>query len=217
MARVSVVTPWLEHPELLEGYAQAVAGADEVIVVLNAGDPDPFIAQGHVVLHPAAPLGFAASNNEGMKSATGDVVVFLNNDVVSAGGFIEAVARDVHDGALFGPAIGDASRIVLGNGDHVGLDAPCAIPYVDGWCVAATRATWHALGPGPWDAEAFPKPYWEDVDLSLRAMGRGLGLKRAPWPVRHLGARTAATTPGAMDGFKAQRAVVEERVRAVLA
>lgn len=221
MARVSVsvVTPWLEHPELLEAYARVVEGADQVVVVLNGGDGAQLRAAGFTVLEQPDPLGFAASNNLGCDHATGDVVLFLNNDVVPTsvvpGAFIDQVRADTAAGGLIGAQIGDATRVQMG-GNLVGLDVACAVPYVDGWCVAATRETWAVLD-GPWDAESFPWPYWEDVDLSLRAIGRGLALRRAPWPVRHLGGRTAATTPHVLSGFMAQRALVEERVREVLA
>lgn len=199
---VSVITPWVEHPELVEGYAQVVAGADEVLVVLNRGDVRMFDGTGFRIVRPHAALGFAASNNHAAEFATGDVIVYLNNDVVGAPDLIDHVREDVRDGALYGPSIG-AQRL-----------AGVVVPYVEGWCVAATRATWERVGP--WDAEAFPKPYWEDVDLSLRAVRAGCELNRAPWPIRHLGGTTTSTEPGAWDGFEAQRQVMERRVEEIL-
>lgn len=212
---VSVVTPWLDHPELVEGYAEAVAGADEVIVVLNRGDAGMFRGHDFVIHQPGAPLGFAASNNRGASFVTGDILVYLNNDVT--GGFIDAVRRDVEDGALYGPSIVDATRVIRPDGSYAGLNfGGQPVPYVEGWCVAATRETWGEVGP--WDAEAFPRPYWEDVDLSLRAIRAGIAIKRAPWPVQHLGGTTTQDPAlNAWEGFWDQRAVVQRRLDAVLA
>jgi GT2 family glycosyltransferase len=124
-----------------------------------------------------------------------DIVVFLNNDVQADPAWLDRVREDVQDGAIYGPSIGTQTL----NG--------VPIPYVEGWCVAATRETWEKVGG--WDAERFPKPYWEDVELSLRAVRRGVELRRAPWPIRHLGGVSTSTVPGAWDGFEEQRAIVE--------
>jgi hypothetical protein len=194
---VGIVTPWIAHPELLPAYAEAVDRADEVVVVNNGDAPVPHFA---TTLHPSvvpggAPLGFAASNNLGLERVGSDVVVFLNNDVQADPAWLDRVREDVQDGALYGPSIGTQTL----NG--------VPIPYVEGWCVAATRETWEKVGG--WDAERFPKPYWEDVELSLRAVRRGVELRRAPWPIRHLGGVSTSTVPGAWDGFEEQRAIVE--------
>lgn len=220
MTTVGIVTPWIAHPELLEGYKAATDRADIVIVVDNGGAPESWGPDVGVVSTGEA-QGFAESNNHGFLYVQGDadIVIFLNNDVTADPAWIDLVRDQVEDGALYGPAIG-RQRV-----------AGVVLPYVEGWCVAATRETWERLsldhfiygedGPvhhgvrGPWDEERFPKPYWEDVELSLRAMRRGVELRRAPWPIHHLGGVSTATTPGAWDGFEAQRAHVEADVMAI--
>jgi glycosyltransferase involved in cell wall biosynthesis len=193
---VGVVTPWIDHPELLPAYKQATERADMVIVVDNGGAPESWGPDIGVV-GDGAPLGFAESNNHGLLYAQGDmdIVVFLNNDVQADPAWIDRIREDVQDGALYGPSIGTQTLQGI------------PIPYVEGWCVAATRETWEKVGG--WDAERFPKPYWEDVELSLRAVRRGVELRRAPWPIRHLGGVSTSTVPGAWDGFEEQRAIVE--------
>jgi hypothetical protein len=205
---VGVVTPWIDHPELAPGWLASVERSDYAVVVDNGGAPiDALLEGGAALIHSNdEPLGFAASNNEGMYHMgllECDVVVFLNNDVQADPAWLDRVRDDVQDGALYGPSIG--TQTLRG----------VPIPYVEGWCVAATRATWDSLRLeewnllGPWDAERFPKPYWEDVELSLRAAMRGVELRRAPWPIRHLGGVSTSTVPGAWDGFEEQRAIVE--------
>ncbi|MGE0025714.1 MAG: glycosyltransferase family 2 protein [Thermoleophilia bacterium] len=203
MRTVGIVTPWIDHPELLPDYAQAVARADEVVIV-NNGAPDSdggFFDAGFTVTRAGgtegwSSMGFAESNNHGAEFVKTDIVVFLNNDILGDPSWIDQVRADVEDGALYGPSIGTQTLRGL------------PVPYVEGWCVAATRSTWEHVGP--WDAERFPKPYWEDVELSLRAVRRGVRLMRAPWAIAHLGGRSTSTTPGAWDGFDAQRRIVEQ-------
>lgn len=217
MRTIGIVTPWIDHRELAPAYAAAVARADDVVVIDNGGAPVSAELGAHVITARAAPpMGFAESNNLGAAMLSTDIVVFLNNDVHGDPYWIDQAREQIEDGALYGPSIG--TQTVQG----------IRVPYVEGWCVAATHETWHELstldaiygpdGPvsvrerGPWDAERFPKPYWEDVELSLRAVQRGLELRRAPWPIHHLGGTSTATVPGAWDGFEAQRQVVEQIV-----
>lgn len=199
---VGVITPWIGHPELLPAYRDAVQRADEVLVVDNGDAPLAEIGKFANFCTPMAPLGFAASNNHGLDFVTADVVVFLNNDVQADPAWIDLVREHVEDGALYGPAIGKQTLRGV------------PIPYVEGWCVAATRATWERVGP--WDSERFPKPYWEDVELSLRAIQRGVELRRAPWPIRHIGGVSTRSVAGAWEGFDEQRRHVEADLQAIM-
>ncbi len=218
---VGVITPWIGHPELLPAYAAAVERADQVVVVDNGGNDDDFFSKcpaRWMVAENEGEKGFAASNNWGAwliqfldgSAAAPDIVVFLNNDVQADPAWLDAVRADVQNGALYGPSIGTQTL----NG--------VPIPYVEGWCIAATRATWESLTVadggflGPWDQERFPKPYWEDVELSLRAIRRGIELRRAPWPIRHIGGVSTRTVPGAWDGFNDQRFHVEADLKAIM-
>lgn len=196
MRTVGIVTPWIAHRELAPAYAAAVARADDVVVIDNGGAPTSAELGAHVVTaRSEPPAGFAESNNLGAAMLSTDIVVFLNNDVHGDPYWVDAAREHVEEGSLYGPSIGR---------QHVG---GVPVPYIEGWCIAATRATWDLVGE--WDAIRFPKPYWEDVEISLRAMGRGVALQRAPWPIHHFGGRSTATVPGAWDGFEPQRQVVE--------
>jgi hypothetical protein len=197
---VGVITPWIGHHELLPGYLAAVERADYVCVIDNGDAPDD--PRWSSFFQPMEPLGFAESNNLGMTDMAEDIVVFLNNDVQADPAWLDQIRDDVQDGALYGPSIG--TQTLRG----------VPIPYVEGWCVAATRATWERVGP--WDQERFPKPYWEDVELSLRAVMRGVELRRAPWPIRHIGGISTRSVPGAWDGFDEQRRHVEADLQAIM-
>lgn len=181
---ISIVTPWYQHPELRAVYEAATAGAQVIIIETLQGTP----------------FSFAAACNQGLAQATGDVIMFLNNDVSADPGWLAQAERDVmaNPNALLGPAT-----------DVRGL-AGRALLYVEGWCIAAQRDVWEKLGG--WDAETFKRPYWEDVDLSWRATKLGIALRRRPWPVRHISNVTSDSVPGAKDGSDANRDALESRI-----
>jgi O-antigen biosynthesis protein len=183
---ISIVTSWFQHPELRSGYDAAVMGAE--VIVIDTSDMRPF--------------SFAAACNQGLAKATCDVVMFLNNDITAAPGWLDLVERDVraNPNALLGPAA-----------DVRGL-AGRAFLYIEGWCIAAQRPVWDELHG--WDAETFQRPYWEDVDLCWRAVNAGFRLRRRPWPVRHISNVTSDSVPGSKDATAANREVLEARVAA---
>lgn len=207
---ISVVTPWMDHPELIADYQTAMQGA-EVIVVDNNSEPE----NGALLVLMVALLGgvpirnqqnrwFAEANNQGLAVARGDVVMFCNNDIAAPAGWLQQVEREAdHPDLLIGPSM--LTQQVDGR----------AIAYLEGWCIAGRRETWERLGG--WDAEAFPLPYWEDVDLCFRAVQMGMRLRKADWPIRHKSNTTSRHTQGAYSGTEANRMTFEARARAAWA
>jgi GT2 family glycosyltransferase len=204
MPTVSVITPWIDHPELIPDYEQAVRGA-QVITIDNGSGPqaaDQIRAmterlQG-IYLRNEVNAGFAGGNNQGLAHATGDVVLFLNNDIAADPGFLDAVVHDTSEGELVGPALSRQCVYSL------------PLHYLEGWCIAGRRSAWQKVGG--WDAEAYRQPYWEDCDLCLRARQAGFSLKRANWPVRHKGGQTAGLSVFWGEIWERNRAVFAARV-----
>jgi GT2 family glycosyltransferase len=137
----------------------------------------------------AANLGFAGACNRGAAVARGEILFFLNNDLVLLPGWFEPM-RDL----LARPDAGLVGNIQLnartGALDHAGVafDAKGkpghlrtrplvarlrgwrAVPAVTGACCALRRTTWEKLGgfdPGFRNGG-------EDIDLALRARAAGL-------------------------------------------
>lgn len=141
MPTISIVTPFSgETGHLLADFYQAVEHIDQLIIVDNACPHATATALVELTTHLNGEYirneqnqGFAAANNQGYSQAGGDIIIFLNSDVAPAGPWLEQVAHDVRDGALYGPSL--ASQLVAGR--H--------IPYLEGWCVAATRGTWEGI------------------------------------------------------------------------
>ena len=209
---ISIITPWFsETKDLLPDYAAATKGA-EVVTVDNATPPETAEALrglGGIYLRNEHNAGFAAGNNQGYHRATGDIVVFVNSDIAAPPALLSSIAHDVRDGALYGPSL--AQQLVCG----------MWLPYLEGWCIAATRATWRRLEmasspmSGPWDELGFPGPYWEDNDLCFRAMQAGVSLVQTAWPIKHKGGRSAGALVKWGASFEDNRAVFASRVRAV--
>lgn len=216
---ISIVTPWRDHPELIPAYERAVQawavdnaadwGRQMVeVIVIDTGSTDENLVQivamvkrlrGSIFAWFEA-FSFAAVCNHGLARARGDIVLFLNNDVVAEPGWLEQVARDVRPGALYGAS--QDMRVVAGQ----------PMIFLEGWCLAARRETWDALGG--WDSATFQRPYWEDVDLSWRAIEYGLRLVVRPWTIRHLGNTTSRTVPGAYDHSEANQRALERKMLA---
>lgn len=184
---VSIITPWLNASELITTYERSVEGAQ--VIIVDNGSTSEHAKQielmvkrlGGVYIHNETNLGFSTANNQGLAAATGEVIVFMNNDVECQRGFVEMVKRDVQPGALYGPS----------------LLTKHGYDYIEGWCIAGRRTTWDLLHG--WEEDYYEGLYWEDNDLCWRAHKAGIRLIRTTWPVEHNGNHTAKMTPGAFE------------------
>lgn len=199
---VSIITPWLNASELIAQYEQSTAGA-EIVIIDNGSDwihanrlyqmsrrvNGQYIRNNHNAQ-------FSAANNQGLARASGDIIVFMNNDVECKPGFVAQVERDVTDvGALYGPS----------------LLTKHGWQYIEGWCIAARREMWNTLD---WDDQYYSGLYWEDNDLCARAVNRGHKLIKTFWPVWHYNNYTSSKIPGAYDKSAENERKFLERVRA---
>lgn len=137
------------------------------------------------VLQNARNSGFAATCNRGAATATGEVLFFLNNDLVLLPGWLEpmlaAFARHLRTGIVGNVQLVHATGAVDHAGvcfDHKGKPAHLTrrglapFPRVDaatGACLAVRADLWRQLG-------GFDEGYvngGEDIDLCLRARTAG--------------------------------------------
>lgn len=174
-------------PGLLDALGAQVARGDEVIVVDNdSGDGGAEIADGHgavtTVVRTGGNLGFAGGCNLGAQVASGDVLLLLNPDCAPEPGFLDAMRAPpkgwgawmglvtLPDGAHVNTAGGVVHYLGLAWAGRYGQpvtaipEAPHAVGFLSGACMAVRMPVWRALG-------GFPEEYFmylEDVDLSLR-------------------------------------------------
>lgn len=117
-------------------------------------------------------LGFGGSMNLGAEHAKGDVLVFFSDDVIVSGNFIsELLPLLQNDGNLL---VGNQSIDWAAGWNEFDIDGKhIVIPYLAGYFLACTKATWKKLG-------GFDPLYgrfdYEDVDLSTTALSLGYNL-----------------------------------------
>lgn len=174
--------------------------------------------------------GFAGGNNAGMRAASGDALVLLNNDTIAAPDFLEHIVDPLCTDAQLGAVAGvltfaHRSTIVAAAGIAVGQDAvhrdlwllkpvdqlpptPTEVFGASGGAVCYRRAALREVGL--FDAGYFA--YLEDADLAWRLQLRGWRCVVAPQArVRHV----YSATSGQGSPFK-QRLLARNRWRLIV-
>jgi GT2 family glycosyltransferase len=214
--RLSIVIPTVDGFDLVSACLATLPAACTLlpweVVVVDNGSADGGVAfatlPGTRVVHHATNLGFARGVNSGIRAASGDVVMVLNNDTLCAPGMIDRMLRALagHPGTgLVAPlsnlvkavqafALGDEGLTVEGRRQVADLlqqhwgGRVEDVEDLSGLCLLGTKAIWNELGGFD---EEFPVGNFEDDDLCLRARRRGhrLLVVRDAY-LHHLGNRT---------------------------
>ena len=208
MATISIVTPWLDNPQLIQTYEPSVRGAEVIIIdngsePVNASELNKMVDRlGGKYIRNQENMLFAPANNQGLEVASCEIVMFLNNDIEAPEGWLEDAKYDITSNVLAGPTL--MIRSIGGK----------RIPYIEGWCIAAYKKVWDNIGG--WNEKDYKGLYWEDNDLCFRAIQAGYELKRTDWDVWHFGNFTSSNTPGAYQYSSHNQAVFEAKVRETL-
>jgi GT2 family glycosyltransferase len=190
VTRLSAIVPATNEPPTLERCVAAIRGAEE--------PPEELI-----VVEDAAAPGPAAARNEGAARATGDVLVFVDADVVAHADAFRRI-RNAFDAdpalaALFGsyddepedPGVVSAFRNLLHHHVHHAGAGPASTFWAG--LGAIRREAFDAAGR--FDAHRYPHPSVEDIDLGLRISAAGGRIRLDP-EIR--GTHLKAWTLGAM-------------------
>ena len=142
--------------------------------------------------------GFANACNRGYRESSGEIIMFLNNDIKVLDNF-ESWAANLA-GSLF--IFDGKDRLVGPTGamvDHKTFefkyetngDKP--YNYISAWCIIGMRYIWNQLdtGDGQPFSEEFGIAFFEDTDLGFRATEKNILMKLSPIPVKHYGHVTA--------------------------
>jgi GT2 family glycosyltransferase len=185
--RASIIIPLYNRWDLTEACVRALHKTvplnHEIILVDNASTD--FTAKAIVDVRNPINRGFAVACNQGAEHASGDVLVFLNNDTQPTPGWLEHLLYAVGSGAMIaGPLLvyptGETQSAGIGidfaeppgreavnrQGDHPRSEQ---VDAVTGACLAIRRTDFEMLG-------GFDEGYWngyEDVDLCLTARAAG--------------------------------------------
>lgn len=148
-------------------------------------------------------MGFGYANNQGYKIASGEYVLFLNNDIRVMENH-ETWSQELISNCkneIIGLQMGllnDDFHFVKETSTYI----DSSLSYLSGWFLLARKETWEKLKPshhkdakldkivdglssGPWDEKYFC--YFEDGDLSWRARTLGISLNITKAPIHHFG------------------------------
>lgn len=130
---------------------------------------------------------FSANVNLGVKSAKGDFILLLNTDVSPQKNVLECVLPLFEDKTVFGVSLAEEgyswARGYFSNGfvEHSpgeGKKYTHSTFWISGGSGVFRKSMWNRLGG--LDQVLFPPFYWEDIDISYRAMKRGWKLLWEP-------------------------------------
>lgn len=219
--RVSIVVPVYGNAaltfECLRSIRNATDNVDYEIIIADDASPDETfellgLVRGIKVQRNSHNLGFLRNCNAALPLATGEYVVYLNNDVQVKAGWLDgllAVFAERADAGAAGPRIVYPSGHLQEAGvalksdasaDMVGLnDNPAAarygyvraVDYCSGACLMVRRNLLVELGGF---SDELAPAYCEDADLCLRIIERGYKIYYTPHStiVHHLSKTTAA-------------------------
>ena len=130
-------------------------------------------------------LGFSPTVNKAAKEATGEVLVLLNTDVLPEEFFLEPLIKNFDDNKVFAvgcmdKSIEDGKTVFRGRGlgkwekgfliHRKGEVSKNNTLWVNGGSGAFRRSIWNKLSGFN---ELYAPFYWEDIDLSYRALKSG--------------------------------------------
>lgn len=198
----TLVIPQRNHVRLTVECVASIRNTDPkpwpILVVDDASDPfdalEPFGYGKDQTSAPRSSLrilrherqrGVTAAWNTGARHAETSFVLWLNNDVIAEGPWVEQLLRPLVAGsAEVTGARWRTERTV----DQDLLNRHGGSRFLEGWCFATRRTSWEDLG-GFDEAMAV---YWGDTDFFVRARKHGMRLGVVnELPLRHLGHRTA--------------------------
>jgi N-acetylglucosaminyl-diphospho-decaprenol L-rhamnosyltransferase len=169
---VSLIVVTYDSAALLPAFFMALAttiyAPYEVLVVDNASqDGTPaLVAERYPqarLLANSQNLGFGRACNQGARAARGDLLVFLNPDVIVTPGWLTILARraaEYPDAAIICP-----TTLYPGQPPPYAATAVEELAAVPGCAMLMPRAAWEELGG--FDEQIFL--YWEDTELCWRA------------------------------------------------
>jgi glycosyltransferase involved in cell wall biosynthesis len=186
--RISLIVPTYNNPQELHACLSALIAASypgsELIVVDDASTDDtPAVAagMGARVFRLAKNSGPAAARNYGARHATGEILFFIDADVVIPPGAVNHVVNVFEEradiAAVFGSydaqprAMGVVSqyRNLLHHFVHQHAHAEASTFWAG--CGAIRRSVFEEIGG--FDEQRFPKPSIEDIELGYRLRAAG--------------------------------------------
>ncbi len=187
--KTSIVIPNFNGQDLIKKNLPNIleAGADEILV-LDDGSKDESVK----LLRENFPmvkllinqknLGFIPSVNKLFQEAIGDIVVLLNNDVSVKKDFLEFLVKHFEDKSTFavnchekgeGPSVAFWKEGFFEFKRGVEGSSTQKSSWASGGSAAYSKKIWQSLGGLD---NLFAPFYWEDLDISFRAIKNGFNI-----------------------------------------
>lgn len=183
--KVTIVIPTWNGVNLLKKNLNRVleTGPDEIIIVDDGSTDDSVKLLNRFknikLIKHYKNLGFVKSVNNGVESATGDIIILLNNDVTPDKNFIEPLTAHFKDDKVFAVSCHEEgyswawAKFKNGFVEH-GMGKPTTTVHDSFWASGGSatfdRKKWVELGGMD---ELYSPFYWEDIDICYRAQKRG--------------------------------------------
>ena len=134
-------------------------------------------------------MGFGFSMNSGAARATGDIFVFLSNDVKVKASFTKEIRTAVKEN----PNILMGAELLKYNTGWNVIGGE-VVPYLNGWFLACPKPVWELLGG--FDHPIFGLSDYEDIDICLSAIENNIMLHELQnVKLKHLVAQSFGYTP----------------------
>ncbi|MFN0196413.1 MAG: glycosyltransferase family 2 protein [Planctomycetaceae bacterium] len=193
----TIIIPQYMHLELTRQCLRTLRECDPVpwpAIVVDDGSSEEALRAAELDSFPQVTLirqshrGVTAAWNLGWPAVTTPWVIFLNNDVVSHGPWVEQLVQPLIDGEAHMTGVNIRQERFL---PHEILERLTMQRFIEGWCFAMSKMALQVLNG--FDAELLT--YWSDTDLQVRLMlGRSSScslLTIPDLPLEHLGHATA--------------------------
>jgi GT2 family glycosyltransferase len=175
MTRISAIVPATDGPPALARCVEAIRAAaeppDELIVVRSAAEPGP-----------------AAARNAGAARATGDVLVFVDSDVLPHSDAFRRIRAAFDDDPSLAAVFGsyddspEAPDVVSGfrNLLHHFVHQRSAGPATTFWAGLGAMRRDVFTSAGGFDAQRYPEASIEDIELGMRLAAEGARMTLDP-------------------------------------
>lgn len=192
--KISIVIPNYNGEELLKKNLPKLFTAisehkDYEIIVVDDGSKDGSVnflkSQNVIILKNSKNLGFSSTVNKGVKNAKSEIVFLLNSDAYPDKDFFKPILEDFKDPQVFAVGCLDKSlengKVVL-RGRGIGKWSKGFLVHskgdinkrntlwANGGSAAFRKSIWQKLGGFD---EIYSPFYWEDIDISYRALKSG--------------------------------------------
>ena len=200
---ISIIIPVYNQQELTKQCISAVRvnTTDCEIIVIDNGSTPPL---DEAAIRNSSNLGFPVACNQGIRKATGDIIVLLNNDVIVTPSWSEKLTPWLNEYSIVGPMTNYCAGYqhttlpAYENIDELNKNAEIFseefdgqiqdVTFVIGFCMAFKKSLYDEIGE-------FDESLWpcsgEEIDFCLRADAEGhkIGIVKDCY-VHHFGSQT---------------------------